>query len=58
MAYCTHTELTLLSGTSLSTAIQDAIIAQSDREIKARIQKAGLTPPASDDYLKTAAMKL
>jgi len=58
MAYCTNAELTLLSGTTLSSAIQDAIIAQADREIDARLQAKGLTPPASDDMLKFASLDL
>lgn len=58
MAYCTNAELTLLTGTSLSTTIQDAIIAQADREIDARIVRAGLTAPASDDTLKAASLNI
>ena len=58
MAYCTNAELTLLTGTTLSTAIQDAIIAQADRDIGARISAAGLTPPTSDDMLKFASLDL
>ena len=58
MAYCTNTELTSLTGTSLSTDIQDAIIAQADREINARIARADLTAPASDDILKAASLNI
>ncbi len=58
MAYCTNAELTLLTGTPLSTAIQDAIIAHSDRKIKTRIKTAGLTPPATDEDLKAASIDL
>ena len=58
MAYCTNAELTALTGTILSTAIQDAIIAQSDREIDAIIKAEGLTPPTSDDDLKAASLNL
>lgn len=58
MAYCTNAELTLLTGTTLSTAIQTAIIDQADREIKAYIKAEGLTPPASDDDLKAASINL
>ena len=58
MAYCTNAELTALTGTTLATATQDAIIAQSDRDIKARIEAASLTPPASDDSLKAASLNL
>lgn len=58
MAYCTHTDLTLLTGTTIATATQEGIIAQSDREIKARIKAADLTPPAADDDLKAASLNL
>lgn len=58
MAYSTNAELTLISGTTLSTAIQDAIITQSDRLIQTRIYAAHLTPPASDDMLKGASLDL
>jgi len=58
MAYCTNAELTAITGTTLATATQDAIIAQSDRDIKARIGAAGLTPPATDDDLKAASLNL
>lgn len=58
MAYCTNAELTLLTGTTLSTAIQDGIIAQADREIDARLQASGVTPPTSDDSLKAASLNL
>lgn len=58
MAYCTNAELSGVTDTTLSTATLDAIIAQADRRIKARIQNGGLTPPASDDMLKAASLDL
>ena len=58
MAYCTNADLTLITGTTIATATQDSIIAQADREIKARIKAADLTPPASDDDLKAASLNL
>lgn len=58
MAYSTHAELTALTGTSLLAASQDAIIAQADREINAKLYAAGLTPPSSDDILKAASLNL
>lgn len=58
MAYCSSTELTLLTGTTLSTTIQDAIIGQSDRLIQTRIYAAHLTPPTSNDMLKGASLDL
>lgn len=58
MAYCTNAELSGITDTTLSTTILDGIIAQADRRIKARIQKDGITPPASDDMLKAASLDL
>jgi len=58
MAYCTNAELSGITDTTLSTTILDAIIAQADRRIKTRIQKGGITPPASDDMLKAASLDL
>lgn len=58
MAYCTNAELTALTGTSLSTDILDAIIAQADREINARLSRADISAPASDDILKAASLNI
>ena len=56
--YCSADELTNLTGTSLSTTIKNAIIDQSDREIRARILIAGLSAPASDETLKAASLNI
>jgi len=58
MVYCTNAELTLLTGTTLSTEVQDAIIEQACREVNARLTAAGLVPPAADDLLKLASLDL
>ena len=58
MAYCTNAKLTSLTGTSLSTAVQDDIIDQSDRKINAKLRTEGLTPPDADDDLKAASLDL
>ena len=58
MAYCSNAELVLETGSSLSTSILDSIIAAADRKIKTRILVAGLTPPTSNDTLKTASIEL
>lgn len=58
MAYCTNAELTALTGTTISTTTQDAIIAQADREISARIKAAGITPPGASEDLKAASLNL
>ena len=43
MAYSLHTELANLTGSALSQTILEAIIAQSDREIDAKLRRAGIT---------------
>ena len=58
MAYCSNAELILETGSTLTTDVLDSIIAASDRKIKTRILRGGLTPPASDDTLKTASIEL
>ncbi len=58
MAYCTNGELTLLTGTSLSTAVQDGIIDQADREINGRLSLMGISAPAANDTLKAASLNL
>jgi hypothetical protein len=56
MAYCTNAELTLLTGTSLSTAVQDEIIDHVDREINGRLSLMGISAPTSNDTLKAASL--
>lgn len=58
MAYCTNAELSGITDTTLSTTILDALIAQADRRITARIRRRGVTPPTSDDMLKAASLDL
>lgn len=58
MAYCTNAELSDITETTLSTTTLNAIIAQADRRIKARIHKGGVLPPASDEMLKAASLDL
>jgi len=58
MAYCTNAELSEIIDTTIGTASLDKLIAQVDRRIKARIHRAGITPPASDDMLKGASLDL
>jgi len=58
MVYCSSAELILESGSTLATNILDSIISVSDRKIKTRLLRKGLTPPASDDSLKTASIEL
>jgi hypothetical protein len=56
MAYCTAAELQYLTGAEDGQEALEAIIDQSDREIKGIIYQAGLTPPAANDILKAASL--
>lgn len=56
MAYCTNVELTALTGTELSTTIQDAIIAEADRQIDARLALYGVS--GSGNVCKSASLQL
>lgn len=56
MAYCTNAELTALTGTELSTTIQDAIIAEADRQIDARLALYGVS--GSGNVCKSASLQL
>ena len=56
--YCSSDELTNLTGTSLSVTVKNAIIDQADREIKARLARAGMSAPTSDDTLKAASLNI
>jgi hypothetical protein len=58
MTYCTNAKLTQMTGTALSTTIQDALILEADYEINGWLYQAGLTPPASDTTLEVASLKL
>lgn len=58
MAYCSKDELILETGSLLTASVLDGIIVAADRKIKTRIIVAGLTPPTSDDSLKTASIEL
>lgn len=57
MAYCTYTELTALTGTTLSQTIQEAIIAQADREIDGILAKEDVSGVASG-LIKSASLEL
>jgi len=56
MAYSTHTELAALTGSALAQAVLEAIIAQSDREIDAKLRRAGITGADSAD-LKAVSLE-
>jgi len=58
MAYCTYTELTSLTGATLLQATLEAIIAQADREIDAKLAEQGLTGTAGNAQLKAASLEL
>lgn len=56
MSYCLYTELANLTGSSLAQAVLEAIIAQSDREIDAKLRRAGITGANTDD-LKAVSLE-
>jgi len=56
MAYSLYTELQNLTGTALSQTILEAIIAQSDRTIDAKLRRAGITGADTND-LKAASLE-
>jgi len=58
MSFCTITEIVNLTGTNLSSTILQEIIDQSDRTIKACLNKKGISVPSSDDILKAASINL
>lgn len=58
MSYSTNAKLTQMTGTTLSSTIQDALILEADYEINSYLYAAGLTPPASDTTLEAASLKL
>lgn len=57
MAYCTYTEVSNLTGTSLSQTVLEAIISQSDYEIDALLAESGVSGDSSNT-LKSASLKL
>lgn len=56
--YCTNAKLTQMTGTTLSSTIQDAMILEADYEINGWLYEAGITPPGSDTTLEAASLKL
>jgi hypothetical protein len=58
VSYCAYTDIQNVTGSALSQTILEAIIAQADREINARLYEAGLTPPSSDTLLMAASVDL
>lgn len=58
MSYCTVEELENLTGSDLPVSILQEIVDQVDRQINARIRRACVDPPASDESLKAASLNL
>jgi hypothetical protein len=57
MAYCTSTDITNVTGTTLDSTTLGALIDEADREINAYLTAKGTTGSACD-AMKTASMKL
>ncbi len=58
MSFASITELTNLTGSTLSSTVLTEIIGQADREIVARLALAEIGAPGSDDKLKAASLNL
>jgi len=58
LSYATTAELVLLTGSSLATATLQALLDEADRQIKVKLAIADITPPGSDDKLKSACLSL
>lgn len=56
MAYSLYTELAALTGSALAQATLEAIIAQSDRAIDAKLRRAGITGANTTD-LKAVSLE-
>jgi len=57
MAYCEYTDITNLTGTTLSQSIIEAVIAQADREIDGILAPHGLSG-SSTGLIKSASIEL
>ena len=58
MTYATTAELVALTGTTLPTTTLQAILDEADRQIKTRLALADVSPPSSDDKLKSACISI
>ena len=56
MTYASTSELATLTGTTLPTATLTAILEDADRQIKNRLALSDVSPPDSDDKLKSACL--
>lgn len=58
MSYCTYADIVARSGTELAQSIVEALIADADRNIRARLKQHGIAAPAEADELTTASIAL
>jgi len=59
MAYCTTDELAEFTGSALDAdTVLSPLIAKADRQIDARLEKAGISGTEGDNYLKNASLNL
>lgn len=57
--YCSTDELVEFTGSTLdATTVLTPLIEKADRQIDARLEKAGLTGSSGDGYLKNACLNL
>lgn len=58
MSYCTYADVVAHTGTELAQPIVETLIADADRDIRARLKRAGVPAPEASDELTTASIAL
>lgn len=56
MSYCTYADIVAHTGTELAQSIVEALIADADRRINARLRAGGITPIGTDERLVSASI--
>lgn len=58
MTYCSYADILAHTSTQLTQTVVEELIADADRKISAMLRAARLTPPSSDDTLRSASILL
>lgn len=58
MSYCTYADIVAHTGTELQQAVVEALIADADRRINARLRAGGIVPMSTADELTAASIAL
>lgn len=56
MSYCTYADIVAHTGTELAQPIVEALIADADRRINARLRASGIVPLGTDERLVSASI--